>query len=150
MENDLKGHYFPYCQFCRHDGKCELRHHEFLGLPSQGQTDRTSYRSHEDVRWGLSIFQQGTTRGTCSGRIHETGSIFYPLGCECGTVLSSLTLTCLLGSGGMCGKFDPNIRGRMRLILAKRIARRKHIAFRNVSPDNLPPLDPEYRAVMER
>jgi hypothetical protein len=39
----LTGNYFPYCQLCRHDGKCKLRHDEFLGILTPVCRERLLY-----------------------------------------------------------------------------------------------------------
>lgn len=39
----LTGNYFPYCQVCRHDGKCKLRHNEFLGMLTPVCRERLLY-----------------------------------------------------------------------------------------------------------
>jgi len=104
----LTGHYFPYCQICKHDGSCELKHYEFLGIKPKGEIDRTAYQGHEDIEWHLTAFQGSDSRGNrgaCTGRIHATGSIFYPLACGCGTVISSLTFSTALGAM-LCQKYE--------------------------------------------
>lgn len=148
-EKKLTGHYFPYCQFCKYDGKCELRHNEFLGLPTQGKVDDSGYSGHENLGWHFSVFQKNNPRGTCNGRILATGSIFIPLYCECGTAVSSLALNALSGKG-MCAKFQKNERGKKRLALAKRIAKRKSIPLSEIDPEDLPELNPRYKATMQR
>lgn len=137
MERErLLGHYFSCCQFCEHDGNCELRHFELVGLPSAGKIDDTPYPGHEDLSWHLSTFQGNRQRGTCAGRIVKSGSIYFPLVCECGTAIDSF-----------CRKLTPNEKGRERLELAKRIAEEKGIEFSEVDPDDLPPPDPNYESV---
>lgn len=145
---EITGHYFSYCQFCEHDGKCELKHHEYLGRPGSEGVDKTPYRSHEDLAWHMSSAQQNTPRGNCVGRIKATASLYYPLQCECGTVINSLTFGLLFGSD-MCAKFEPNELGKERLELAKSIARTKHRALRKLNPAWLPDTDPDYHAEME-
>lgn len=140
MEN-LTGHYFPYCQFCEHDGSCELRHNEFLGLNSQGKVDKTGYPGHEDLAWHFSVFQTRSKRGTCSGGIRASGSIYFPLQCECGTVICSLGLASLFGTE-FCRKFKPNEKGRRRLKLAEKIAKERGISIEEIGPDDLP--EPEF------
>lgn len=145
----LTGHYFPYCQFCSHDGRCELRHNQFLGLPSQGSIDKSVYSGHEDLPFHMTVFQNGTERGTCNGHIQRTGSVYYPLGCECGTVISSLSLSGLFG-GGFCQKFSPNEKGNERLRLAKQLAEERGVELSEISADDLPEPDPDYVSEMQR
>lgn len=147
-EKELTGHYFTYCQWCKNDGKCVLRHHEFLGLPAGEGTDRTSYSSHEDLSWGFSAFQKGVRRGRCVGRILASGSVYLPLVCECGTAINSLTFATVFNTG-LCGKFEPNEKGKERMQIAKEIARRRHLALAKVDPEWLPDPDPNYWAEME-
>ena len=121
----ISGGYFPYCQFCLHDGNCALRHCDFLGMPSSQKTDASiPYGGHEDFTWLFSMFQINHSRGCCSGRIAQTISPFYPLQCSCGTVINSLSLTGSIG-GNTCQKFTPNARGQLRLTTAQEIADRR-------------------------
>lgn len=137
MEREkILGRYFPCCQFCEHDGNCELKHFELMGLPSAGKVDDTPYPGHEDLGWHFGVFQGNRRRGTCAGRIMKSDSIFFPLICECGTVIDSF-----------CKKLTPNKKGRKRLKLAKGIAREKGIELSEIDPDDLPPLDPNYESV---
>jgi hypothetical protein len=151
MENltGLTGHYFPYCQFCEHDGNCELRHNEFLGLNSQGKVDKSRYPGHEDLTWHFSAFQGNRRRGTCAGRIMKSGSIFIPLVCECGTAISSLTFSYLFGIDSFCRKFRPNEKGKQRKKLAEKIAKKKDISIEKIKPEDLPEPEP-YDSVMQR
>lgn len=110
----ILGGYFIYCQQCKNDGNCILKHHEYMGVASQGRVDETPYHGHEDLAWHGTAFQRRSSRATCAGRISATNSFFYPLACECGTVVSSLTL-----SGAICQKFKPNGKYKMREVLAK-------------------------------
>lgn len=105
---EILGGYFPYCQWCKYDGNCVLKHHEFMGTPSQGEIDKTPYPGHEDLGWHGTAFHAGRSRSTCVGRIGATRSCFYPLACECGTVVNSLTF------GSFCQKFVPNPKAKMR------------------------------------
>ncbi len=127
MKRDLTGGYFHYCQFCKHDGSCELKHYEFMGVPPGEGVDRSPFHHHEDLRWGFSAFQQNTSRAQCTGRIRATDSIFFPLVCECGTVVDSF-----------CRKFVPNGRGKERVALAKQIAAQRGIALSEITPEDLP------------
>ncbi len=137
MEQEkILGHYFPCCQFCVHDGNCELKHFELMGLSSAGKVDDTPYPGHENLVWHLSVFQDNRRRGTCAGRIMKSGSIFIPLICECGTAINSF-----------CKKFTLNKKGRKRLKLAKGIAKEKRIELSEIDPEDLPPLDPNYEAI---
>jgi hypothetical protein len=106
-----KGHYFLYCQLCELDGKCVLRHNEFMGVApnAENKVDDTPYRGHEDVRWAISGFQGRTPRSACTGLIRKTDSIYYPLDCECGTALSSLTFSGVFGGG--CAKIQIGEKG---------------------------------------
>ncbi len=142
----VNGHYFPYCQFCEHDEKCELKHYEFLGVKSSEEILDGPFE-HENLSSKMSLFQQETPYATCGGRIGEHDSFFYRLACECGTVISSLTLSNAFG-GFLCGKFEPNEKGRERMELTDRIAKEKGIPVGEVSPDDLPELDPDYHAIM--
>jgi hypothetical protein len=117
-------------------------------MESGGKVDDSPYTSHEDVSWGISGFQRGLKRGTCTGRIHETGSIYYPLACECGTVLSSLQFSAVLGAGS-CAKFQPNEGGKERMKMAEEIAKERGIELSEIDPEELlPEPDPCYRAAM--
>ncbi len=137
MEQEkILGRYFACCQFCVHDGNCELKHFELMGLPSADKVDDTPYPGHENLGWHLSAFQDNRQRGTCAGRIMKSGSIFIPLICECGTAINSF-----------CKKMTPNKKGRKRLELAKRIAEEKGIELSEIDPEDLPPLDPNYEAI---
>jgi hypothetical protein len=125
QRHHILGGYFPYCQFCLHDGNCALRHCDFLGNTScDGIDDSIPYRGHEDFVWLFSIFQHNSPRGNCSGHISQTNSIFYPLQCSCGTVLNSLSMSSILGNHS-CQKFTPNHRGKLRLVIAQEIAARR-------------------------
>lgn len=143
---EIKGGYFPYCQFCRHDGNCELKHYEFMGQPSTDKVDHSPYPGHEDLGWHMSAFQSGS-RASCSGRIRVSDNLYFPLICECHTAISSLTMQDL--SGRICAKFEENEKGLERLELAKRIAQKKHISVEETF-DYLPPIDENYIAVMTR
>lgn len=142
---EIRGGYFPYCQFCKHDGICELKHHEFMGQPSAEKVDESPCPGHEDLGWHNTAFQF-TQRANCSGRIGISDNFYTPLICECHTVISSLALQEL--SGGFCAKFGENEKGLERLKLAKKVARRKHIALEKVTSDDLPDIDENYSAVM--
>lgn len=113
----INGGYFPYCQWCTHDGSCELRHYEFSGVESKDEVDKSEYPGHEDLRWHYSGFQGQSQRAACNGRIQASGSIFTPLVCECGTAISSLHITVLMGIG-FCRKFNPTEAGIKRNELA--------------------------------
>lgn len=145
---EIKGGYFPYCQFCKHDGNCELKHHEFMGQRSTGKVDTSCYSGHEDLGWHMTAFQSGQ-RTSCSGRIRVSDNLYVPLICECGTRISSLTMQQL--SGQFCAKFEENEKGLERLELAKEVARKKGIPLEEVTSDDLPEI-PEieegYQAVM--
>jgi hypothetical protein len=143
----IKGKYFTYCQWCKKDGRCVLRHFQFLGMKSAKKIDRSSYPGHEDLRWHGSAFQKNSSRGMCAGRISETGSIFYPLQCECGTVISSMIFSVLTNTG-FCAKFQPNKNGEERLRIAKEIAKKQKIAISKVNPNKLPRPDENYSAAM--
>ena len=99
-EGLLKGNYFTYCQWCKDDGGCELKHYEFAGGNNNGEVDKTPYHGHEDLTWHF----MGLGRNSCNGRIHQTDSIYYPLACECGQVVSTLF-------SSFCAKFQPNEEG---------------------------------------
>ncbi len=145
---EITGHYFTYCQWCQCDGECVLLHNEYLGLPPGGKTDTTPYPGHENLRWHMSGFQGNSPRGMCTGRIRQTDSMFYPLACDCGTAISSLTFSRIFGSG-FCGKFDPNEKGKLREQQAKELARKRHQRIDQVL-HLLPPPDENYHAVMRR
>lgn len=136
MAQALTGHYFPYCQFCTHDGRCELRHNELLGLPPGNGVDSTPYPGHENIRWHFSAFQRNSTRGQCTGRIKPSGSFFLPLVCECGTAVDSF-----------CQKFSPNEKGKQRTKLAEQIASQKGVSVADLDPEDLPELDRGYYSV---
>jgi len=142
----LKGKYFLYCQWCRRDGHCILRHYQFLGTKSSGQVDRSFCPGHEDLAWHLSGFQQDTKRTTCNGRIYKTDSVYYPLQCECGTAISSLTFSFIFGR--FCAKFQPNENGKERLRIAEEIAEKRGIELSEVDLKDLPEPDPNYVAAM--
>ncbi len=145
---ELTGHYFTYCQWCKNDNNCVLLHHEFLGLPTNGKVDATPYPGHENLRWHMSGFQSDSRRGMCFGRIHATGNIFYPLGCDCGTVISSLTFSGIVNSG-YCAKFEPNEKGKLREQQARSLSRKRHQRIDQIL-HLLPPPDENYRAEMEQ
>ena len=142
----LKGGYFFYCQWCRFDGHCILRHNQFLGMKSSGKIDKTPYPGHEDVGWHFIAAQRGTKRGMCHGRIYKTDSIYFPLACECGAVIPSLRFSSIFGI--FCAKFQPNEKGKERLRIAQEIAKKKGIKLSEIDFDDLPPPDPNYKAVM--
>ena len=137
-QKELRGGYFRYCQWCEHDGNCTLRHHEFMGAPDGGQVDKTPYSGHEDLRWAFSIFQDNTSRATCNGVIRATGSIFLPLGCQCGTVIS-----------GVCRKMKPNEKHVRALAIAEKIAKERGIQLSEVDPAEFPlsEFDPNYEHI---
>ncbi len=135
---EKRGNYFLYCQFCEHDGNCELRHHEFLGLPSSGKVDRSPYQGHEALAWHFATFQRKTARGGCNGRILENDNCFLPLQCECGTVIGGV------GIAITCAKLTPNSLGRQRIAIALEIASRKGISLEEVDDSDLPPIDHDY------
>ena len=99
---DIKGAYFPYCQWCRWDGDCVLSHYQFLGMKPAEGIDRTPYPGHEDVEWHATGFQRNSHRGMCQGRIMKSGAFFYPLICQCGTAVSSLKFSFALGATPCC------------------------------------------------
>ncbi len=148
-KEQIKGGYFVYCQWCRRDTHCRLRHCQFMGAKPAGQIDRTPYPSHEDLSYGLTAFQQKPHRAACNGLICKTGSIFYPLVCQCGTAISSLTLSSALNLN-MCAKFQPNEKGKERIKIAQDIAKKRKIDLSDVSPEGLPEADPNYVAIMNR
>lgn len=116
-----------------------------MGQPSAGKVDTSGYPGHEDLGWHMSTFQSGP-RASCSGRIRVSDNLYLPLICECHTRISSLTIQDL--SGRICAKFEENEKGLERLELAKKVARRKHIALEKVTSDDLPEIDENYIAVM--
>lgn len=142
----LKGAYFPYCQWCRKDGHCILRHYQFLGVEFADHANEFRF-AHEDLSCNMSAFQRNTTRAVCGGRIFETESFYLPLYCECGTVISSLTLSTAMGTG-FCAKFQPSEKGKERMRMAEKIAKEKGIDISEVDPDDLPPADEKYVAAM--
>ena len=106
----IKGRYFKYCQFCSHDGVCELLHCEFMGAKNSGKIipSRKAF-DHENLTEVFSMFQYGNVRQFCAGRICATGSTFYPLQCECGTVINSMRMAQVFGGNPfVCAKFSPN------------------------------------------
>jgi hypothetical protein len=143
----LKGAYFTYCKWCRWDGHCNLRHYQYVGAKSINQIDDSPYPGHEGLSWGCSAFQVNTKRAGCNGRIYKSDSLFYPLACECGTVISSLTFSSLFGIT-MCVKFQPNKEGKERFELAKKIARIKKVDISKITSDDLPEFDQDYQAAM--
>lgn len=143
----LKGAYFAYCQWCRWDGHCNLRHYQFLGMKPAEKIDDSPYPGHEDLNWHLSIFQKNSERGMCCGRIYEIESIYCPLQCECGTVISSLTFSANMGTG-FCAKFRPNEKGKERMRIADKISKEKNVKISEIDLDELCPSDPDYDAVM--
>ena len=145
----LKGHYFTYCQWCRRDGRCHLRHYQFLGQKRGKGKDKTPYPGHENLRWHASAFQTGSERGSCTGKILKSESFYYPLMCECGTVISSLTFSALLNPH-VCAKFQPNERGKEIRRQAEEIARQKGIDLLEVDPEGILEPDPDYLAAMEK
>src|SRR3989344_2961651 len=115
--NEIKGGYFPYCQYCKNDGSCTLTHNEFMGEAASGINFDISPFKHEDLSSGFTVFQRGNPKSACSGRIVENDSLYLPLSCEqCDTVISSLTMQAL--AGVHCLKFVPSTR-------IERIARKK-------------------------
>lgn len=135
MKRDLTGGYFPCCQFCKHDGSCELKHYEFMGVPPGGGIDRSPFH-HENLSWGFSLFQRNTSRAQCTGRIRATDRLFFPIACECGTVVDSF-----------CQKFVPNEKGEERMALARQIAAQKEVALSEITTEDLP-TPPPYNSVM--
>ena len=147
MTTELKGGYFQYCQWCRHDGNCELKHNEFTGMKPDPYQARPTY-SHEDVSQELIAFQEGTPKGGCPGRIVATDNFYMPLACrECQSTIPSISLQ--VSFYRMCRKFGANEKGVERLELAKKIASEKGIKLEEVTPDLLPPPDPNYKSVMK-
>lgn len=140
---ELLGRYFPYCQWCRHDGNCALRHCDFLGVLPGAGVDQTPYPGHENVSWHFSSFQvlgdKMVMRAQCTSRVRETNSIFLPLACECGTAID----------GGFCQKFLANEAGAERLRIAEKLARERGIPTSEVPFGDLPPLDSLYRSAMD-
>lgn len=150
---ELKGGYFIYCQFCKHDGNCELTHNEFLGLEGNEEIHRqfgvNASFNHEDLSATFSAFQGNSILGTCTGRIALTeSSLFFPLACsKCGTVINSLAFQDLTGS--CCAKFDPNEFYQKHLVKMMKIAERKRITLNEVDTRYHPKTDESYEAVME-
>jgi len=137
-ENILKGGYFQLCQFCEHDGQCILLHHEFMGVEPGDGVSKIPYPGHENLKWHFSVFQKGTMRSKCTGRILPTDNIFLPLSCECGTAIND----------SMCEKFKPNEKGKRRIKLTEEVAEKKGIDKSDVCPEDLPEL-PFYRSIMK-
>jgi len=159
----LLGHYFPYCQWCKFDGQCELKHCEFIGVEPGEGIDNSPYPGHENLAWHGSAFQGKSSRASCTGRISATDNLFYPLGCKCGTMISSLTLSSLFSQ--MCAKFVPNPKGRMREVIATAIIKtREEKSDQESDPstkeyltdeelirlDELCPMNYDYQAEMTR
>ncbi len=141
----IEGHYFSYCQFCEHDEKCELKHYEYMGVESKGEIDRTHYPGHEVLSWHSTTFQRGHDRAACAGRFGVTDSLFYKLACECGTVIGGLDKP----SGKICAKFESNKRGKERIKLAEKIAEERGIPLEEISAEDLPELDNNYKAILD-
>ena len=141
-KQELLGGYFTYCQFCVHDGSCALKHYEYLGAPEGSGVDKTPYPGHEHTVWHMVDAQKGFSRSVCTGRIRDTGSVFFPLQCECASVITSV-----FHHG--CAKFSPNDNGKERLKIAKKLAEERGIKPGEVPPEDLPPLDPDYYAKIE-
>ncbi len=138
VRKELLGRYFFSCQWCRFDGRCVLKHHEVLGLPAGPGVDATPHPGHEHIGWAYSAFQENMSRGRCTGRVLATESIFFPLQCECGTVIDS-----------ECAKLEPNKQGKRRFRVAMRL-KRKNRDGRTLSQETLEelnaicPPDPTY------
>lgn len=150
---ELKGGYFIYCQFCNHDGNCELKHNELLGLPANEKIHRrfgvNAAFEHENLSCASSAFQKNKVIGTCTGRIIETESLYFPLICsKCETVISSLTLQHM--SGTCCAKFEPNEYYQKCIGNMEQIAKEKGITLDEVDFSYYPEPDEAYIAVMER
>ncbi len=137
-EEELRGGYFRYCQWCEHDGNCILRHCEFMGAPCSDRVDPNGYPGHEDLRWHFSWAQAGTSRSTCNGRIKPTNAFFIPLACECGTAIS-----------GVCRKMKPNEKHARSMVIAEKIAKEKGIELSEVDPTEFPypEFDPSYKYI---
>ncbi len=131
---EIHGGYFVQCQYCEHDGSCELRHHEFMGISSRGEVNKFRF-NHEDLTLLFSWAQYGKEVSRCSGRVGGTGSIFFPVMCECSASIS-----------GSCQKFVPNQKGEERQMHAERIAEEKGISLDELDLDDLPPHDPSYHS----
>jgi hypothetical protein len=140
----INGAYFPYCQFCVHDGSCALRHCDYLGTPEGSGVDTSPYVSHEDFAWAFSSFQSGTSRARCSGRILQIDSHFLPLQCECGTAINSLSFF-----HHFCSQFEPNEAGMRRRRLMHCIAVECGISYEEAAKA-LPEPDEDYPAAMFR
>ena len=138
--NELLGGYFYCCQFCIHDGLCELRHCDFMGAPAGEGVDHSLYPGHENIAWHLSAFQLGSSRSQCTGKIRKNNSIFYPLICECGTAIDS----------PVCQKLTLNDKGKERLILAQEIAKKRGVELSEIKSDDedLPEINPLYISVI--
>ena len=149
---ELKGGYFTYCQFCKLDGHCELRHNDFLGLPANEKIRRrfgvNAGFEHENLSGAFTAFQANKVIGTCTGRIIKTDSFYIPLICsECETAVSSLTLQHM--SGTRCAKFDPNEAYQKCIENMKRVAKKKGITLDEVDSSCYPQPDEAYKAFME-
>lgn len=134
----VKGAYFELCQFCVHDGSCELRHHEFMGVSAGPGIDQSPYPGHEDLTWHFSSFQNGSSRAHCTGRIGRSKAHYLPLGCECGTAVTDIS----------CQKFAANEAGHRRRRLAIQIALQRGLELEKVRSEDLPPPEP-YEAIMQ-
>jgi len=140
--NFIKGAYFSYCQWCRRDGHCILRHYQFMGVRPGKGVDETPYHGHEDLSWHFTRFQHSSSRAACGGRVYGTEDPFYfPLACECGTVIS----------GEFCQKFQPKKEERERAERIQKRAKQLSISvpeLKELEPEHFPVPDPNYQALM--
>ena len=134
----IKGAYFASCQFCTHDGSCELRHNEFTGLSPAPGVDTKTCLGQEDFAWHFVSFQKDTPRAHCSGRIGVTGSENLPLCCECGTAIDDIS----------CQRFVPNDFGKKRIMEAMRLAVKRGVGLNEIRCADLSSPGP-YQAVMQ-
>ena len=146
MARETKGGYFPYCQWCKYDGDCELKHNEFRGLPPNPSLNTPRF-SHENLAREFVAFQNIEDNGSCTGRIVAEENIYLPLVCgECHCAVPSLAMQG--GFYGLCRRFDTNQKGQERMKLARQIAREQGGGVSDIDPELLPPGDPDYRSVM--
>jgi hypothetical protein len=137
------GRYFNCCQYCIHDGSCELKHHEFMGTPAGNGIDTMPYQGHEGHEWLYSVAQKKSLRAMCTGRIRQTESRYYPLQCECGTSITGLGISDI-----DCKKFSINQKGLDRKAACEKIAAEHGVNLIDLDPELYPPHDESYIPIL--
>jgi hypothetical protein len=135
-EPNIKGGYFPYCEWCERDGKCELTHNEFF----HGKNEVTEE-------------EMGASGVDCNGRIIVTNNPFFPLGCskanECGErgLMGILSYPYAQAFGVMCTRFEPNEAGVARIEKARKLSVEQGVELGEVF-DQLEPPGKDYDSII--